>query len=116
MSTVSTATSNTATKPLSRGRVTAIRGSVIDVYFQQQLPTIHTMLSVGETNQVKIEVLEQQNAHNVRCIALTPTQGIARGMYVLNSGKPLLAPVGKHILSRMFGYSGLHGLIETILS
>jgi F-type H+-transporting ATPase subunit beta len=53
-----------------------------------------------------IEVLTQIDARHVRGIALTPTQGLARGMPVTNTGGPLLAPVGKAILSRMFDVFG----------
>ncbi|WP_100644553.1 F0F1 ATP synthase subunit beta [Alteromonas facilis] len=88
------------------GEVTAIRGSVVDVYFESHLPPIHSILSSGDSNQLVIEVLEQSGAHYVRCIALTPTQGLSRGMRVEDSGGPLLAPVGKDILSRMFDVFG----------
>ena len=46
------------------------------------------------------------DAHHVRGIALTPTQGLARGMAVEDTGGPLKAPVGKAILSRMFDVFG----------
>ncbi len=48
----------------------------------------------------------QLDAHNVRGIALNPTQGLARGMSVANTGGPLKVPVGKGILSRMFDVFG----------
>jgi F-type H+/Na+-transporting ATPase subunit beta len=51
-------------------------------------------------------VLAQLDAHHVRGIALTPTQGLARGMAVEDTGGPLKAPVGKGILSRMFDVFG----------
>ena len=51
-------------------------------------------------------MLSQLDAHRVRGIALTPTQGLARGMLVEDSGGPLQAPVGKGILSRMFDVFG----------
>jgi F-type H+-transporting ATPase subunit beta len=53
-----------------------------------------------------IEVLAQQDDHHVRGIALTPTQGLARGMAVTDTGGPLQAPVGRAILSRMFDVFG----------
>ena len=51
-------------------------------------------------------MLAQRDAHHVRGIALTPTQGLARGMAVEDTGGPLKAPVGKAILSRMFDVFG----------
>ena len=57
-------------------------------------------------NEIVIEVLAQRDARHVRGIALTPTQGLARGMAVEDTGGPLKAPVGKGILSRMFDVFG----------
>jgi F-type H+-transporting ATPase subunit beta len=50
--------------------------------------------------------MEQLDARRVRGIALTPTQGLARGMAVEDTGDPLRAPVGKQIISRMFNVFG----------
>ena len=51
-------------------------------------------------------MLAQLDAHHVRGIALTPTEGLARGMVVEDTGGPLQAPVGKDVLSRMFDVFG----------
>jgi F-type H+/Na+-transporting ATPase subunit beta len=97
----------TSTTALSNtGRVTSVRGSVVDVRFQSMLPPIHSLLHTGSDGEVAIEVLAQLDAQRVRCIALTPTQGLARGMSVIDSGGPLLVPVGREILSRMFDVFG----------
>jgi F-type H+-transporting ATPase subunit beta len=88
------------------GTVVAVRGSVVDVKFEKNLPAIHTLLRAGDKEQIVIEVLAQRDAHHVRGIAMTPTQGLARGMAVQDSGGPLKAPVGKAILSRMFDVFG----------
>jgi F-type H+-transporting ATPase subunit beta len=88
------------------GAVVSVRGSVVDVGFDQHLPPIHSVLRAGVDKQIVLEVLEQRDAHCVRGIALTPTQGLARGMAVEDSGGPLKAPVGKGILSRMFDVFG----------
>jgi F-type H+-transporting ATPase subunit beta len=64
------------------------------------------MLRAGAKQEIAIEVLAQLDTHLVRGIALTPTQGLARGEQVLDTGSPLLAPVGKPILSRMLDVFG----------
>ena len=87
------------------GVVVSVRGSVVDVHFDTRLPPIHTVLHADE-GRVIVEVLAQRDAHHVRAIALTPTQGLARGMPVVDTGGPLKAPVGKGILSRMFDVFG----------
>ncbi|MDI1250344.1 MAG: F0F1 ATP synthase subunit beta [Lacunisphaera sp.] len=88
------------------GTVVSVRGSVVDMRFAARLPPIHTLLRAGNEQQIAIEVLAQRDARHVRGIALTPTQGLARGMAVEDSGGPLKAPVGQAILSRMFDVFG----------
>jgi len=89
-----------------RGAVASVRGSVVDVRFDKDLPPIHSILRAGSEGRIVIEVLAQLDARHVRGIALTPTQGLARGMAVEDAGGPLKAPVGKEILSRMFDVFG----------
>src|SRR5271156_3157639 len=84
------------------GVIASVRGSVVDVRFDNRLPPIYSVLHAGEAGRIVIEVLAQRDARHVRGIALTPTQGLARGMRVVDTGGPLRAPVGKGILSRMF--------------
>jgi len=82
-----------------------VRGSVVDIRFDAHLPDIYTLLHARD-GKVSIEVLEQMDAHRVRGIALTDTQGLVRGSAVEDTGGPLKAPVGKDILSRMFDVFG----------
>ena len=96
-------------KRKNMGYVVAIRGSVVDIRFDEWLPQIHTVLYTGNQGDIcpiVIEVMEQLDSHHVRGIALTPTQGLARDMEVEDTGGPLKAPVGKEILSRMFDVFG----------
>ncbi|WP_204263020.1 F0F1 ATP synthase subunit beta [Methylobacterium sp. BTF04] len=88
------------------GVVTAVRGSVVDSRFEDHLPAIYSVLRAGADRQIVIEVLAQQDEHHVRGISLTPTQGLARGMAVEDTGGPLKAPVGEAVLSRMFDVFG----------
>jgi FMN phosphatase YigB (HAD superfamily) len=69
------------------------------------LPDIYTLLHAKD-GEIAIEVLAQLDAHRVRGIALTDTQGLVRGSAVENTGGQLKAPVGKGILSRMFDVFG----------
>jgi F-type H+-transporting ATPase subunit beta len=97
---------NDETSTANLGAVASVRGSVVDVRFDGPLPPIYTVLRSGAKNEIIIEVLAQLDARHVRGIALTPTQGLARGMVVTDTGGPLKAPVGKSILSRMFDVFG----------
>ncbi len=86
------------------GKIVSVRGSVVDILFEDFLPPIYSLLYAGES--IAIEVLTQMSSHLVRGIALTPTQGLSRGMVVTDSGGPLRIPVGASILSRMFDVFG----------
>jgi len=89
---------NDETSTANLGAVASVRGSVVDVRFDGQLPPIYSVLHAGAEKKIVIEVLAQRDARHVRGIALTPTQGLARGMVVTDTGGPLKAPVGKAIL------------------
>ena len=91
--------------PSNPGAVVSVRGSVVDIRFEANLPPIFSLLHAMD-GQIAIEVLAQLDAHCVRGIALTPTQGLVRGAAVEDTGGPLKAPVGKGILSRMFDVFG----------
>ncbi|MDP2270440.1 MAG: F0F1 ATP synthase subunit beta [Archangium sp.] len=92
--------------PRNRGSVVSVRGSVVDISFERRLPNVYSVLHAGPEGHIVIEVLAQLDAHHVRGIALTPTQGLARGMEVTDTGGPLMAPVGKGVLARMFDVFG----------
>ncbi|MEN8715728.1 MAG: F0F1 ATP synthase subunit beta [Verrucomicrobiales bacterium] len=94
------------TTPANHGTVVSVRGSVVDIRFESELPPIHHLLHAGQDDSIAIEVLAQRDAHHIRGIALTPTQGLARGMFAKDSGAPLRAPVGKNIRSRMLDVFG----------
>jgi F-type H+-transporting ATPase subunit beta len=91
---------------LKIGKIVSVKGSVVDVEFADHLPAIFTLLHTGDQKQIAIEVLSQLDQHRVRGIALTPTQGLARGMEVESTEKQLSVPVGKNIMGRMFDVFG----------
>ena len=95
-----------ADEPDKRGVVASVRGSVVDVRFDGPLPAIHSVLRAGTEGAIVIEVLTQRDQRHVRGVALTSTEGLARGMRVTDTGAPLQAPVGKAIISRMFDVFG----------
>src|SRR5690625_468532 len=99
---MSTATESTA----HTGTITAVRGSVVDVTFQERLPDLHTMLRAGADGRVRLEVVEQVSPTTVRCLAFTQTGGLARGDAAESSGEPLLVPVGPEVKGRVFDVFG----------
>lgn len=91
---------------LSNGKIISVRGSVVDVWFDDNLPAIYSLLHTGKNNEIALEVLTQIDENRVRGIALTPTQGLSRGMKAVADGKQLTVPVGKSIMGRMFDVFG----------
>ncbi|GLU57265.1 ATP synthase subunit beta [Dyadobacter frigoris] len=88
------------------GKIIAVRGSVVDVWFETDIPAIYSLLHAGKNNEISFEVMTQLDSHTVRCIAMTATQGLARGTFAEYKGNELTVPVGKNILGRMFDVFG----------
>lgn len=87
------------------GTVAAVRGSVVDVEFEKKLPNIHTRLLAGKKATV-LEVIRHLDETSIRALALTPTQGLARGNAVIDTGEPILVPVGMSLLGRVLNVTG----------
>ena len=88
------------------GTVVSVRGSVIDAQFPEQLPPIYNVIKGGDKKEIVIEVNTHLDAKTVRGIALTPTQGLARGSQIIDTGFPLQVPVGKELMGRVFNVFG----------
>jgi F-type H+-transporting ATPase subunit beta len=91
---------------LNKGTVVSIRGSVVDAQFPSRLPEIYHVLLAGDNRDIVIEVNTHLSENLVRGIALTPTQGLARGSELLDTGDPLRVPVGKDLLGRVMNVFG----------
>ena len=76
------------TRVSNLGVVVSVRGSVVDIRFDDHLPPIYSVLRAGTERRMVIEVQAQRDEHHVRGIAFTPTQGLARGMAVEDTGGP----------------------------
>ncbi len=96
------------------GRVIAIRGGVVDVRFDGEMPRINDLLQASD---LALEVASLESADTARCLALSPTRGLALGASVTATGGPIRVPVGDAVLGRMLDVFGdpLDGLpaIET---
>lgn len=90
----------------TEGTVISVRGSVVDVHFTGTLPELHNQLITGDEDEIMIEVTAHLNEFVVRGIALTPTEGLARGTRVTDAGHPFKVPVGQRLLGRMFNVFG----------
>src|SRR5579872_5921176 len=100
----------TSERPLnqpSTGRVTAVRGSVVEVEFVSEMPAINEALRIRLGDRlVVLEVAHHLDVHTVRTIAMAHTEGLARGMAVARTGQPIMVPVGPQTLGRLFNTLG----------
>jgi F-type H+-transporting ATPase subunit beta len=91
---------------LSEGIVVSVRGSIVDIYFRHNLPSLNALIWAGEDNEIPIEGVTHLDANRIRGIALSSTSGLGRGDRVQTHGIPLTSPVGKDLLGRMFNVFG----------
>ncbi|EKD47210.1 MAG: hypothetical protein ACD_66C00170G0002 [uncultured bacterium] len=90
------------------GKVAQIIGAVVDVRFEDsQVPDVRTALEVKNGDDTLVlEVAQQLGNSVVRTVAMGTTDGLQRGLKVINTGKPIMVPVGPETLGRMFGVTG----------
>ena len=98
---------------MSSGRVSQIIGPVVDVSFPDgTLPNLLNALQIkgktssGQERTVTIEVQQLLGDHTVRGISMTATEGLSRGLEVIDTGAPLTVPVGDITLGRIFNVLG----------
>ncbi|MCR4881772.1 MAG: F0F1 ATP synthase subunit beta [bacterium] len=98
---------------LSEGRITQIIGPVVDVEFSDgNLPEIYDAIIVddkapnGNYTKLTCEVQQLLGENRVRSVAMSSTDGIARGMRVVNTAEPIKVPVGKATLGRILNVLG----------
>ena len=104
----------------SEGLITKIIGPVIDVEFPDgNLPKIYTALNIFNDSGEKIvaEVEQMLGSNKVRTVAMSSTDGLRRGMKVINTNEPIKIPVGDAILGRILNVTGdpvdNEGAVET---
>jgi F-type H+-transporting ATPase subunit beta len=92
------------------GKIKQIIGAVVDVHFSTQsvLPEIYNALEITRPNGEKLvlEVQQHLGEDSVRAIAMDGTEGLVRGMEVVDTGKGILMPVGEGINGRLFNVTG----------
>ncbi|MBO6044073.1 MAG: F0F1 ATP synthase subunit beta, partial [Acetobacter sp.] len=94
-------------KTHSVGHITGIKGPVVDVKFESNQPNILNALHVQLDGRVLVlEVAQEIGDHEVRCIAIDSTDGLVRGMEVLDTGTQISVPVGHETLGRILNVIG----------
>ena len=101
------------TKDANVGQIVEIKGVVIDAVFPGDLPAIYSALKVeipapdgeGQTDLIA-EVQQHLGNDRVRAVAMDSTDGLARGIDVVDTGAPISVPVGEATLGRIFNVLG----------
>ncbi len=93
---------------MAKGKVTQVIGTVVDVEFPpEELPVLFNALEVDTGgSKIVLEVQEHMGNNWVRCLALSPTDGLGRGAEAVDTGAAVSVPVGKNTLGRLFNVMG----------
>jgi F-type H+/Na+-transporting ATPase subunit beta len=95
------------------GKIVEIKGVVLDAVFPDRLPEIFTALSItvperdgGTATELIAEVQQHLGDDRVRAVAMDSTDGLARGIDVVDTGRPITVPVGDVTLGRLWNVIG----------
>ena len=92
----------------ANGSVSQVMGPVVDVTFEEgTLPSIYNALTIKNGDKtLTVEVAQHIGDNVVRCIAMSSTDGLRRGIPVVDTGNPISVPVGRGTLGRIFNVLG----------
>lgn len=90
------------------GTIKQILGPVVDVYFENNMPAINDAVDVPVEGQdsLVLEVAAHLGNNTARCISMASTDGFRRGMEAIATGSPIMVPVGKATMGRVFNLLG----------
>jgi F-type H+/Na+-transporting ATPase subunit beta len=93
---------------MANGKVVQVIGTVVDVEFPpEQLPALYNSLEIQSgAGKIVLEVQDHLGNNWVRCLSLSPTDGLERGAIAVDTGAALKVPVGKATLGRLFDVMG----------
>jgi F-type H+-transporting ATPase subunit beta len=97
---------------MKQGTVVEIVGPVVDIAFEHgKLPEIYNAVKIpmerdGEQSDIIAEVAVHLGDNKVRCVAMSPTDGLRRGVPAEDTGQPICIPVGKEVLGRVINVLG----------
>ena len=90
------------------GKVIQVTGPVLDIRFKEgELPDLHNAIEIMiEDRKLVAEVAQQVGDDVVRCVAMSSTDGLVRGVDATDTGSPITVPVGEECLGRIFNLLG----------
>src|SRR5438132_9622164 len=96
---------------MNKGKIVQVIGPVVDVEFPETPPAIYNALTIdykvqGQPTKLTLEVEQHLGDNWVRTVAMSSTEGLKRGLEVVDSGKPISMPVGEGVMGRVFNVTG----------
>jgi len=93
---------------MNEGKITQIIGAVLDAQFEKgALPELYNALHIETDNgTIVAEVMQHLGNDTVRCVAMSATDGLKRGMKIIDTGAAIKVPVGDKVLGRVFNVLG----------
>ncbi|WP_406677248.1 F0F1 ATP synthase subunit beta [Neomoorella carbonis] len=93
---------------MNEGQVVQVIGPVVDVEFaSDQLPDLYNAITIkNDKINITMEAMQHLGNNTVRCVALSSTDGLQRGMKAVDTGAPITVPVGRATLGRLFNVLG----------
>jgi F-type H+/Na+-transporting ATPase subunit beta len=96
---------------MKKGKIIQVVGPVVDIEFAEGLPKIYNALTVDfkvqeQPYKLTMEVQQHLGDHWVRAVSMSATEGLKRGLEVLDTGEPISVPVGEGVMGRVFDVTG----------
>jgi F-type H+/Na+-transporting ATPase subunit beta len=91
-----------------KGRVAQVIGTVVDIEFpSEQLPALYNAVEIPRNGEKLVLEVQHHIGNNwVRCLSMSPTEGLERGVEAIDTGAPITVPVGQATLGRLFNVLG----------
>lgn len=89
-----------------KGIITTVIGQIVEVRFTRHFPKINDILVLEDDKSVRMEVYMTASETSFYCLLLSPSPRLSRGKTVLNTGKPIMLPVGPELLGRVINVFG----------
>ncbi len=96
----------------NKGKIVQVLGAVVDVQFdEKKVPAIYQALEIryqvqGKETRLVLEIQQHLGEGRVRAVAMSSTEGLVRGMEVIDTGDSISVPVGEGVLGRIFNVTG----------
>src|SRR5947207_11442445 len=96
---------------MNKGKIVQVIGPVVDVEFPGELPSIFNALTIdykvmGQPTKLTLEVEQHLGDKWVRTVAMSSTEGLKRGLEVVDTGQAISMPVGDCVMGRVFDVTG----------